>query len=275
MRRLFILSALVVASVASSTPGECDSSSRLVPKGDPYAMLGVPRTAEKDAIVKAYRLLARQWHPDKHRGECEANAEAMFKHIADAYEVLMDPTKRDVFDRLGEEGLVRLRDGDPTVHKDYLSDDEILRRSHKDVDESWQQWLVTAPFAYLSSCSTAAKTHLRWLPLLLGLVTDQPRVTITASSDATKQDLVSGGTSSGAVTFKLRLSGKSTDFTKNDVVHTCGTGAKFLGMKDTYYLQCPSPAPGLLSVHVPAGAFKALSGDEYNAASETFALIVR
>ena len=271
--KLFLLSAFAIASTGSA-PGECDSSSRLAPTGDPYAMLGVPRNAEKDTIVKAYRLLARQWHPDKHRGECEADAEATFKYIADAYEVLMDPTKRDVFDRLGEDGLVRLRDGDPTVHKDYLSDDEILRRSHQDVEESWQQWLVTAPFAYLSSCSTAAKAHLRWLPLLLGLITDQPRVTITASNDSTKQPVVSGGSTSGAVTFKFRLSGKSTDFTKNDVVHTCGAAAKFLGMKNTYYLQCPSPAPGLLSVLVPANAFKVLSGDESSAASEIFTLVV-
>ena len=46
----------------------------------------------------------------------------------EAYEILMDEEKREVLDRLGEEGLERLRDGDPTVKKDYVPPDEILRQ---------------------------------------------------------------------------------------------------------------------------------------------------
>lgn len=105
--------------------GDCDAP----PTGDPYAILGVGRRAEKEAIVKAYRVLARRWHPDKNRERPE-----VFASIAQAYEVLIDEEKREILDRLGEEGLVRLRDGDPTVKKDYIADDEILRRIHEEGD---------------------------------------------------------------------------------------------------------------------------------------------
>jgi hypothetical protein len=273
-----LLATLLVASVGS-VPGGSDSSAGLLPKGDPYAIIGVAKGADKESIVKAYRILARKWHPDKHRGSmCDSSdAEAVFASIAQAYEVLMDPTTREVLDRLGVDGLERLRNGDPTVRKGYLPNDEILRRLNTDKDgvESWPQWLVTAPFAYVASCSDAARTRLRWLPLLLGLLTDQPRVTITASSDADGKLLAAGASTRGAVTFVFRLSGKSTDFTKSDVTHTCGADARFLGMKYTYYLQCPCAKPGgNVSVYVNAGSFKVLGGQEYNTGSDVFTLAV-
>jgi curved DNA-binding protein len=65
---------------------------------DYYAVLGVPRDAGADAIKKAYRKLARQYHPDVNR---TGEAEAKFKEINEAYEVLSDPEKRKRFDALG------------------------------------------------------------------------------------------------------------------------------------------------------------------------------
>jgi curved DNA-binding protein len=65
---------------------------------DYYRVLGVPRGASQDQIKKAYRLLARKYHPDVSR---EANAEEKFKEVAEAYEVLKDPTKRAAYDQLG------------------------------------------------------------------------------------------------------------------------------------------------------------------------------
>jgi molecular chaperone DnaJ len=66
---------------------------------DYYKLLGVARTASADEIKKAYRRLARRHHPDVNPGDQES--EEKFKHISEAFEVLSDPKKRDVYDRLG------------------------------------------------------------------------------------------------------------------------------------------------------------------------------
>lgn len=70
---------------------------------DFYAILGVTRDADKEEIKKAFRRLAIQYHPDRNPGNKEA--EEKFKEIAEAYEVLTDPEKREIYDRFGEEGL--------------------------------------------------------------------------------------------------------------------------------------------------------------------------
>lgn len=65
-----------------------------------YEVLGVGQSASKNQITKAYRRLAKEVHPDKPNGDAE-----QFKRINRAHEVLTDPVKRDLYDRLGEEGL--------------------------------------------------------------------------------------------------------------------------------------------------------------------------
>ncbi|CAG0915887.1 unnamed protein product [Notodromas monacha] len=69
---------------------------------DYYKILGIARGASDDEIKKAYRKLALKYHPDKNKA---AGAEERFKEIAEAYEVLSDKKKRDIYDQLGEEGL--------------------------------------------------------------------------------------------------------------------------------------------------------------------------
>jgi len=68
---------------------------------DYYQILGVPRTATPDEIKKAYRKLARQHHPDNNPGD--KRAEAKFKEINEANEVLSDPDKRRKYDQLGSQ----------------------------------------------------------------------------------------------------------------------------------------------------------------------------
>jgi len=70
---------------------------------DYYEALGVARSATTEDVKKAYRQLALKWHPDKNPGD--ETAERRFKEIAEAFEVLGDPEKRELYDRYGHAGL--------------------------------------------------------------------------------------------------------------------------------------------------------------------------
>jgi molecular chaperone DnaJ len=74
-----------------------------VSKRDYYEILGVGRDAEADEVKKAYRKLAVKYHPDKNPGNHEA--EESFKEATEAYEVLKDSEKRNVYDQFGHAGL--------------------------------------------------------------------------------------------------------------------------------------------------------------------------
>ncbi len=70
---------------------------------DPYEVLGVSRDADDQVIKKSFRKLARELHPDVNAHD--PNAEEKFKEAAEAYEILSDAKRREIFDRYGHEGL--------------------------------------------------------------------------------------------------------------------------------------------------------------------------
>jgi molecular chaperone DnaJ len=72
-------------------------------KRDYYEVLGISRNADEAEIKKAYRKLAKQYHPDVNPGD--KDAEAKFKEISEAYEILGDPQKRSRYDQFGHAGV--------------------------------------------------------------------------------------------------------------------------------------------------------------------------
>ncbi|KAB2854888.1 MAG: DnaJ domain-containing protein, partial [Anaerolineae bacterium] len=69
---------------------------------DYYEILGITRSASTDDLKKAFRNLARQYHPDVNKSP---DAEEKFKEINEAYQVLSDPDKRAAYDRFGHAGV--------------------------------------------------------------------------------------------------------------------------------------------------------------------------
>ena len=72
-------------------------------KRDYYDILGVVNSATEEDIKRSYRKLAMRHHPDKNPDD--KDAEERFKEAAEAYEVLSDPEKRNIYDQYGHEGL--------------------------------------------------------------------------------------------------------------------------------------------------------------------------
>jgi molecular chaperone DnaJ len=93
-------------------------------KKDYYKILGVPRNATTEEIKKAYRELAKKWHPDMNPDN-KKEAEEKFKEISEAYEVLMDPQKRQLYDMYGHDGVSQTFRGGGFTWEDFSHFDDL------------------------------------------------------------------------------------------------------------------------------------------------------
>src|SRR3954451_6513626 len=90
-----------------------------MPDRDYYEVLGVARDASADAIKKAYRGLARKYHPDVNPGD--KSAEARFKEAQQAYDILSDAEKRALYDRYGRAAFEGMAAGPRTSAHEWTS----------------------------------------------------------------------------------------------------------------------------------------------------------
>jgi molecular chaperone DnaJ len=74
-------------------------------KRDYYDVLGIGRDVSEDEIKTAYRKLARKYHPDMNREQDKKHAEEKFKELSEAYEILIDPQKKRIYDQYGHQGM--------------------------------------------------------------------------------------------------------------------------------------------------------------------------
>ncbi|GMI81170.1 hypothetical protein like AT5G25530 [Hibiscus trionum] len=119
---------------------------------DYYNILNVEKNATDDDLKKSYRKLAMKWHPDKNPKD-KNEAEAKFKQISEAYEVLSDPQKRAVYDQYGEEGLKDmppLGSGGPSFGKGSGGRNGFNPRNAEDI---FAEFFGSNPFGFGSSRS--------------------------------------------------------------------------------------------------------------------------
>jgi molecular chaperone DnaJ len=93
-------------------------------KKDYYEVLNIPKSATNDEIKKAYRKMAKKYHPDMNLDN-KKEAETKFKEVSEAYEVLMDPQKRQLYDQYGHDGVSQTFRGGGFTWDDFTHFDDL------------------------------------------------------------------------------------------------------------------------------------------------------
>lgn len=110
---------------------------------DYYNVLNVTPSASEDDLKKSYRRLAMKWHPDKNPST-KKEAEAKFKQISEAYDVLSDPHKRQIYDQYGEDGLKSSDLPTPPTQRSYNNnnnnDDAGFRYYPRDAEDIFNEF---------------------------------------------------------------------------------------------------------------------------------------
>ncbi|XP_073129406.1 uncharacterized protein [Henckelia pumila] len=118
---------------------------------DYYNILKVEKGATEEDVKKSYRRLAMKWHPDKNPNN-KKEAEAKFKQISEAYEVLSDPQKRQIYDQLGEEGLKDMPPPGSTENRNGFNP--------RDAEDIFAEFFGSSPFGFGSAGASRSMRRL-------------------------------------------------------------------------------------------------------------------
>ncbi|CAD6251117.1 unnamed protein product [Miscanthus lutarioriparius] len=132
---------------------------------DYYKVLQVERGASDVELKKAYRKLAMKWHPDKNPSN-KKEAEAKFKQISEAYEVLSDSQKRAVYDQYGEEGLKGQVPppgaGSPSGSSSYGGNASTFQFNPRSADDIFAEFFgFSSPFSTMGGMGGGAERGMR------------------------------------------------------------------------------------------------------------------
>lgn len=131
-----------------------------MPSKDPYEILGVARDATQEEIKRAYRRLAKEYHPDRNPGD--KSAEQRFKEVQAAYEVLGDPQRRAQYDRFGAGGPApEFHTWSTHVPQDF-ADIHFDFGSLGDLSSIFEQFFQRGPAAARSSARRARAAPRSW-----------------------------------------------------------------------------------------------------------------
>ncbi|KAG2302526.1 hypothetical protein Bca52824_031177 [Brassica carinata] len=117
---------------------------------DYYNVLNVTPSASEDDLKKSYRRLAMKWHPDKNPSS-KKEAEAKFKQISEAYDVLSDPHRRQIYDQYGEDGLKSSDVPTPATQRSYSSsnnNDDGFRYYPRDAEDIFNEFFGASGDAF-------------------------------------------------------------------------------------------------------------------------------
>ncbi|KAG8383129.1 hypothetical protein BUALT_Bualt05G0152600 [Buddleja alternifolia] len=106
---------------------------------DYYNILKVSKNATEEDVKKSYKRLAMKWHPDKNAVNTK-EAEAKFKQISEAYDVLSDPQKRQIYDVYGEEGLKSGLYPPPSPKESYGGGGRGFKFSPRDAEDIFEEF---------------------------------------------------------------------------------------------------------------------------------------